>query len=107
MNPPPRSWFSYCRTSIMLASLLTFAGCAGPDLVIQDPAGTPIEGAKILGASMSVGGQTTFSDRKGHAPIPSAIQPTRWISVSKPGFHEVGNIDVDKPKPIVITLEKE
>ena len=91
----------------MLGSLLTLASCAGPDLMIQDRAGAPIEGAKIVGASMSMGGLTTYSDRKGHAPIPNSIQPTRWISVSKPGFREVGNIDVDKPKPIVITLEKE
>ena len=92
---------------VLLACLLSLVGCAGPDLIVLDSSGAPVEGAKIVGASLSIGGQTGYSDKQGHADIPGAVQPTKWISIYKPGYLPVENIDVSQTKPIVIKLTKE
>jgi hypothetical protein len=82
------------------------AGCSSPDLLIVDSSGKPIAGAKVVGASLSIGGQSTQSDDKGRANIPSAVQPTKWVSVYKEGFRPVENIDIDQKKPIVVKMIK-
>ena len=91
-------------SAVVLSALLLVG--AGPDLVIVDPGGKPIEGAKVVGASFSISGQTTFSDKRGHASIPSTVQPTKWVSVYKDGFTPVEHIGIDKKKPIVISMTK-
>ena len=45
--------------------------------------------------------------RKGRADVPWAIQPTQWVSVEKPGYESVGNIDVNQPKPITVKLKRQ
>lgn len=89
---------------LVLAAALLLCGCSKPDLIIMDKNGKPVAGAMVVGTSFSIGGQTTYSDSKGHAKIPWAVQETKWISVSKEGFSSVQNIDVAQKKPIVITL---
>jgi hypothetical protein len=85
---------------------LILAGCSNADLVIVDTSGKPIAGAKIIGTSLSISGQSSISDGKGQAKIPWATQPTKWISVSKDGFRSVENIDVAQKKPIVVKMTK-
>ena len=92
---------------ILLVCMLSLVGCAGPDLIVLDSSGAPVEGAKIVGASLSIGGQTSYSDKKGYANIPSAVQQTKWISIYKKGYLPEENIDVSQTKPIVIKLTKE
>src|SRR5437016_3080277 len=92
--------------SMLVASVLLLAGCSGPDLIIVDTNGKPIAGARIIGGSLSIGGQTTISDKKGRAKIPSAVQETKWISIYKAGFRTVENIDVAQKKPIVVKMSK-
>jgi len=90
----------------VVMSALLLAGCSNPDLIITDATGKPIAGAKIVGTSLSIDGQSSTSDRKGHAKIPWAVQQTKWISVSKDGFRAVENIDVAQKKPIVVKMTK-
>jgi len=90
----------------VVLSALLLAGCSNPDLIIMDTTGRPIAGAKIVGTSLSIGGQSSTSDVKGHAKIPWAVQETKWISVSKDGFRPAENIDVSQKKPIVVKMTK-
>lgn len=90
----------------IVSSALLLAGCSGPDLVIVDSGGKPIEGAKVVGASLSVSGQATFSDKRGHASIPSPVQPTKWVSVYRDGFSPVEHIGIAQKKPIVVSMTK-
>jgi hypothetical protein len=93
-------------SALVFISAVLLAGCSNPDLIITDTTGKPIAGAKIVGSSLSIGGQSSASDRKGHAKIPWAVQETKWISVSKEGFRPVENIDAAQKKPIVVKMTK-
>ena len=92
--------------TILLVCMLSLVGCAGPDLIVLDSSGAPVEGAKIVGTSLSISGQTSYSDEKGCANIPSAVQQTKWISIYKKGYLPAENIDASQTKPIVIKLAK-
>jgi hypothetical protein len=87
-----------------LAAALT--GCSGPDVIVLDSNGKPIADAKIVGASLSIGGQTTFANKRGEAKIPWAIQETKWISIQKDGYQPVEHVDAAQKKPIVVKLTK-
>jgi hypothetical protein len=94
---------------LAVLSAFLLAGCSNSDLVIVDSGGQPIEGAKVVGASLSMWGQTlgqtSFSDKKGRARIPNGAQPTKWVSIYKDGFTPVENIDVSQPKPIPVKMQ--
>jgi hypothetical protein len=89
-----------------MAGALLFAGCSKPDLIVLDTTGNPVQGARVVGASLSVGGQATFTDRWGKAQIPGAVQETKWISIYKHGYIPVENITATQKKPIVIRMNK-
>jgi hypothetical protein len=91
---------------VALVSVLLLASCSGPDLVIVDSAGKPVADAKVVGASLSMAGQATLSDRKGRARIPWSVQATKWVSVYKDGFNPVENIDIAQKKPIVVKMTR-
>lgn len=74
-------------------------------LVVVDASGNPIAQATIRGTALSMGGPTFFSDKNGEANLPFAIQPIRWVTVSKQGFRTSAMIDVEQPRPIRIILE--
>lgn len=93
-------------TAILVFTVCFMTGCRTPDLVVAGADGKPIEGAILMGTSLSISGQTTKTDGNGCAAIPWAVQETKWISVSKPGYETVGNIDVKQKKPIRILLKK-
>ena len=88
------------------ASALVLAGCSTPDLLVLDSNGNPLSDAKVVGASLSMSGKTTISDRRGEAKIPWSIQETKWVSVYKDGFIPVENISVDQKRPILIKMRR-
>jgi len=92
--------------SLCLAAAATLTGCSGPDVIVVDTHGKPVPDAKIVGASLSIGGQTTFANNKGEAQIPWAIQETKWISIQKEGYQPVEHVDAAQKKPIVVKLTK-
>ena len=81
-------------------------GCKTPELVIVDQAGAPVEGARVVGTSLSMSGHSSCSDGRGLAKIPHAVQETKWISVSKNGYISVSGVDVSQEKPIIVELIK-
>ena len=87
-----------------LLAITLLVGCTGPDVIVTDQDGKPVEGAKITGASLSISGQFTKTNSKGGAQIPKAVQQTKWITVSKAGYEDVQFIDVSQPKPICVKL---
>ncbi len=94
------------RIIVGLPFILLLSGCSTPDIIVVDGAESPVKDAIITGQSLSIGGQTSTTDDKGCAPIPSAIQPTQWISVQKVGYVTVTQIDVNQAKPIKVVLKK-
>ncbi len=93
--------------AISVSATLLFVGCVAvdvpPDLLIRDGAGKPLVGARVVGNLSSSEDKISTSDRWGRAWIPRAASATKWISVCMEGFEPVDHIDVDQPKPIVIT----
>jgi len=75
-----------------------------PDVVVRDTSGKPIEGAKIVAHSLSMSGLTSYTDSQGRTRVPSSIQATRWIDVSKTGYQSV-RVELDAADPIIIVLE--
>jgi hypothetical protein len=92
--------------SLLLAAAATLTDCSSPDVIVVDTNGKPVPDAKIVGASLSIGGQATFANKKGEAKIPWAIQDTKWISIQKEGYQPVEHIDAAQRKPIVVKLTK-
>ena len=94
------------KLAVGLPLILFLSGCSTPDIVVVDEAGAPVKDAIITGTSLSIGGQKATTDDKGCASIPSAVQPTKWISVEKVGYVAVSQIDVNQTKPIKVVLKK-
>lgn len=92
--------------TLLIAGALLLAGCSKPELIVLDSSGIPLQGAKVVGTSLSVSGQATFTDKGGKAHIPRAVQETKWISIFKPGYVPVQNLNVGQKKPIVIRMTK-
>lgn len=76
------------------------------DLTIVDESGNPIKHASVEPISLSINYAKFNADENGHANIPWKLQPVKWIAITKSGYVDSGHIDVDQPKPIIITLEK-
>ena len=91
---------------ILFGLALFLSACRVPDVVVVDAAGLPIEDAKVVGISLSMYGQFTKTNKNGCASIPSSIQRTVWIVVSKAGYQDSPQIDVSAPKPIKVVLRK-
>jgi hypothetical protein len=95
----------------LLVSILVFAislvliGCGKPDVIVKDETGIPIQGAKVIGMSLSIQGQSSETDKQGEAKIPKAVQKTEWIVVQKEGFFDSEQINVSQPKPILVILK--
>ncbi len=87
-----------------LFSMLLFVGCAGPDVIVTDQSGKPIEGAQVTGTSLSIGGGFTITNAKGEAQIPRSVHQTKWLAITKPGYVSVEWIDPSQPRPIVVKL---
>lgn len=94
------------KVVVGLPLILFLSGCSTPDIIVVDDAGTPVKDAIITGTSLSIGGQESATDKNGCASVPSAVQPTKWISVEKEGYVTVNQIDVNQPKPIKVVLKK-
>jgi hypothetical protein len=85
---------------------LVLIGCGKPDVIVKDETGIPIQGAKVIGISLSIQGQSSETDKQGEAKIPKTTQESKWIVVQKEGFFDSEQFDVSQPKPILITLKK-
>ena len=104
--PPLSMKVSQFPAALVLVLAATLTGCSNPDVIVLDANGKPVANAKIVGASLSMGGQTTFANKKGEAKIPWAIQETKCISIQKEGYQPVEHVDATQKKPIVVKLTK-
>ena len=92
--------------ALFTAGALVLAGCAKPDVIVLDTTGNPVPGANVVGTSLSISGQATFTDKWGKAQIPKAVQETKWISIYKHGYIPIENIPAAQKKPIVIRIAR-
>ncbi len=82
--------------------LIGLPGCARVVHVV-DPAGAPIEGAEVVGVSLSTNTAPVLTDAKGRGRLPDNAQGVKWIAVTKPGYVGVQS-DAPKRWPATITL---
>src|SRR5579883_2328640 len=87
-------------------SALFMVGCSSPDLLVLDANGNPLSGAEVVGASLSMSGKATISNKRGEVRIPWSLQEIKWVSVYKDGFVPVENISVDQKRPIMIKMRR-
>ena len=89
-----------------VTSSSTSEHAAGFDLQIIDDQGNPIPAVSVEPISLSINYAKFQTDDQGRANIPWKPQPVRWVAISKTGYVDSDHIDVDQPKPIIITLLK-
>ena len=102
-----------CFDTVLITLGILFLVCSGcvtpsawmPDVLVRDGSGAPIEGAKIVAHSLSMSGLTANTDSKGCARIPSTIQATLWVTVSKTGYRSQW-VELNATNPLVVTLER-
>lgn len=88
------------------AFLLFLTGCASPKVVVMDVLGNPIPEALIYSVSLSVDVGPAKTDARGEARVPSNIQGTHWVDVSKNGYRSV-RVEVPSSWPLTITLKEQ
>ena len=97
---------------IILFVSITAIGCATyvtaskkADVVVVNPSGKPIAGAKVTPISHSIHYPSVLTNKNGEARIKTAIQKVVWIKVSKEGFHDSQLLDFNEKKPIKVELQ--
>ena len=96
---------SYAYHLLTTIFILFLVGCASPKVVVVDVQGKPISDALIYSISLSMNIGPTKTNARGEARVPSNIQGTRWLDVSKKGYRSL-RVDVPKSWPFHITLEE-
>lgn len=86
---------SYAYHLLTTIFILFLLGCASPKVVVTDVMGKPIPQALIYSISLSMNIGPAKTNARGEARVPSNIQGTRWIDVSKKGYRSV-RVDVPK-----------
>ncbi len=80
-------------------------GCAKQEVVkVTDATGQPIAGANVEAVSPSMNAGPNVTDANGEAPLPSNVQGTKWVAVSKTGFERT-QVDIPKQWPLRVTLK--
>ena len=91
---------------LLATAFLPFlVGCASPKVVVTDVLGNPIPEALIYSVSLSIEVGPAKTDARGEARVPSNIQGTHWVDVSKNGYRSV-RVEVPSSWPLTITLEE-
>ncbi len=87
--------------------LLFVFGCSTKKVLVTDQYGTPLEGAKVIGTSLSISGAQSTTNKKGIAPVPMSAQPPVWLTVSKEGYNTRENIDLRYSQfPLHVVLQE-
>jgi hypothetical protein len=71
----------------------------------MDVQGNPIPGALIYSVSLSMDIGPAKTNARREARVPSHIQGTHWVDVSKNGYRSV-RVEVPCSWPLMITLEE-
>ena len=80
-------------------------GSIGEKVIVTDEDGRPVQGAKVYALSLSVNSGPTETNAKGEASIPSNVQGTKWILITKSGYKELQAAMPDE-WPLRLTLER-
>jgi hypothetical protein len=95
----------YFVTLLTTAFLPFLAGCASPTVVVMDAQGNPIPEALIYSVSLSMDIGPAKTNARGEARVPSNIQGTHWVDVSKNGYRSI-RVEIPTSWPLMITLEE-
>ena len=96
-----------CRLFSALAVAFFLASCGSPpDVIVVDSTGSPVVGAAVVPAGLTIGYKAVLTDTKGEVRIGSKVQAVQWIDVRKAGYLPQRSIDFTKPKPIRVVLTR-
>ncbi len=95
-------WKTSAACSMLAGSLLT-GGCANL-VIVTDPEGDPVPGAKVYGISLSITAGPNATDSRGRAEVPDTIQRAQWVTVAKPGF-ATAHVDAPDEWPLRVVLQ--
>lgn len=91
---------------LLATAFLPFlVACASPKVVVTDVQGNPLPEALIYSVSLSMDVGPAKTNARGEARVPSNIQGTHWVDVSKNGYRSV-RVEVPSSWPLMITLEE-
>ena len=91
---------------LLATAFLSFlVACASPKVVVTDVQGNPLPEALIYSVSLSMDVGPAKTNARGEARVPSNIQGTHWVDVSKNGYRSV-RVEVPSSWPLMITLEE-
>ena len=85
---------------------LAISSCSKPDVIVVDESGHPLEGVSVEPISLSVNGAISVSDGEGEVNFPKGIQEVKWISLTKEGYFDSGQIDFDSSQSQRVVLKK-
>ena len=91
---------------LLATAFLPFlVACASPKVVVTDVQGNPLPEALIYSVSLSMDVGPAKTNARGEARVPSNIQGTHWVDVSKNGYRSA-RVEVPSSWPLMITLEE-
>jgi uncharacterized protein YcfL len=89
--------------TVSLATIL-LSGCSIDRVVrVVDVSGKPVSGAHVQAVSLSINSHPNSTDDNGRTLLPSNIQGTKWVVVSKAGYQSI-QIEIPQTWPLSITL---
>jgi hypothetical protein len=94
------------RYSTCLFCVFAFAGCSGKYIIVKDEKGFPIQNAEVYATSLSMTIGPNLTNKEGIAFVPSNVQGTHWISISKEGYAGTC-FDVPRANKIEVILTQE
>jgi hypothetical protein len=98
----------YMRRWLLILAFfsLGLTGCSSRQLVhVVDANGAPIQGAAVEAVSPSINSTPNLTDASGDAPLPSNIQGSTWVQISKIGYDSI-QVDMPSKWPLQVTLTK-
>jgi hypothetical protein len=89
-----------------LAAALLLCACSGQQVRVQDPAGRPIEGARVVGVTASLDTAPVFTDADGEVRVPWTPEDLWWVKAWGDGYCPSPELDVrGKPRPFTVVLQ--
>ena len=84
---------------------LTLLGGCRERVQVVDPAGRPVEGARVAPVTLSMNGAAEMTDARGEATVllKIGLQDTKWVNVSKQGF-EPQQVNVPAQWPLKVVM---
>ena len=90
--------------SIIGLAFLSVSCGGGPNVLVVDPSGNPLEEATIVPLTRAYSKPATQTNSQGGAKVYQDFPPIEWLTVTKRGYQSA-HVSFDQPKPMTVTLK--